>query len=85
MDLEALEAPLVLAKEAQKVEKSTVIERETPLPLTTEAQTGTGDAREKPTVRKRRQRAVPAKPAESPPKPGRRRKKRDDEELGPRG
>jgi hypothetical protein len=36
-------------------------------------------------VRKRRQRAVPAKPAESPPKPRTRRKKRDDEELGPRG
>ena len=85
MDLEALEAPIVLAKEAQKVEKSIVIERETPLPLTSEAPAEAAAAPRKPAVRKRRQRAVPAKPREGSAKPRTRRKKRDDEELGPRG
>jgi hypothetical protein len=83
-DLAALEAPLVLAKEERPAEKSIVTERETPLPLSSEAQAGSADAPEKPTARKRRQRAVPAKPREGPARPRPRRKKNDDEELGPR-
>ena len=83
-DVAALQVPLVLAKEERPAEKSIVMERETPLPLSSEAQAGSADAPEKPTARKRRQRAVPAKPREGPVRPRPRRKKNDDEELGPR-